>query len=104
MIQNLGPFRPRIQGPENIGPNDVKFDPFFDQKVACKLRADQGVQNLDPFKFSTSGSAQRRIVDDIEATRQVGPNSIQNFNPFWFRIEDNVFKALIRIVHYDSSI
>jgi hypothetical protein len=40
MSQNLSPFRRRVQGPENIGPNDVKFDPFCDQKASCKLKAD----------------------------------------------------------------
>jgi hypothetical protein len=37
MIQNLGRFRPRIQSPKNIGPNDVKFGPFLSQKVVRKL-------------------------------------------------------------------
>jgi hypothetical protein len=37
MIQKAIRFRSRIQGPKNIGPNDVKFGPFLGQKVVCKL-------------------------------------------------------------------
>ena len=69
MIQNLSPFWPRIQGSENIGPNDVKFDPVFDQKVACKLKADQMIQNLGPPR------------PRIQGPENIGPNDVK-FDPF----------------------
>jgi hypothetical protein len=39
--RSIGPKFGSISAPENIGPNDVKFDPVLDQKVTCKLKANQ---------------------------------------------------------------
>jgi hypothetical protein len=74
MIQNLNPFRRRIQGSENIGPNDVEFDPFVDQEVTCKLKTTQMTQNFTPwaFKFSASDSGSR--------DSSIGPNDVK-FGP-----------------------
>ena len=55
--RRLGP----ISGPENIGANDVKFGPFFGQKVARKLKANQMIQNPGPSR------AQKTLVPTMQS-------------------------------------